>query len=364
MKICLLTYFHASWTKQEASILKELGHSVYLLYPNRNRILKYLPRIPIVEVLCNYLYLCLRCIPATLWADLVLCWFVFPAGLFAALFGKLFHRPVILNAAGYDVAHLPSINYGTSKRWYLKPLVSWALKNATEVIAISKESALSAEKLGAKRVKVIYEGIDVGKFKPVMKRRTRKRNQYILLTVLVLGKAGVKRKDVKSLLESLPEVVGVFPNLRLVVVGKKGAAYPALRETVKRLGVENNVVFKGFVPDSELVKLYNECDVFVFPSLYESFPTACAEAQACAKPVVTTNVASMPEVVKNSESGILVKPGDPKALAHTIIDLLSDSGLRRRLGESGRKRMVRFFSKEIRKEKLQAILNTLADYGG
>lgn len=364
MKICLLTSFHASWTEQEASILKELGHTVYLLHPSQHRISKYFLRIPIIEVLCSYLDLFLRCILATLWADLVLCWFVFPTGLFATLFGKLFHKPVILNAAGYDVAYLPSLNYGTSKRWYLRPLVSWALRNATKVIAISRESARSAKKLGAKNVKVIYEGIDVAKFKPLRKEKTRKGNEYILLTVLLLVRGGVERKDLKSLLESLPEVISVFPDLKLVIVGKKGDAYPILRETVKRLGVANNVVFKGFVPFSELVRLYNECDIFVFPSLYESFPTACAEAQACEKPVVTTNVASMPEVIKNNETGILVEPSDPEALAHAIRNLLSDSALRRRLGRSGRKRVIRSFSREVRKEKVQEVLATLTDYGG
>lgn len=355
MKICLLTAFHASWTKQEVSILKQLRHTVYLLYPSEHALLGFF-RVSRLGVLLRNLELFFKCIPACLRSDLIYCWFVFPTGLFAVFLGKLFRKPVILNAAGYDVACVPTINYGTPARWYFRPFLSWTLKNARKVVAISRETAHGAEIWGANNVEVIYEGINIEKFKPSSKGRAKKGDKHILLTVLGLEKALVKRKDLRSLFESLPEVTGIFPNVKLIVVGKKGGAYPFLKQIVRGLGIEENVVFKGFVSEFELVELYNQCDVFIFPSLYEGFPTVCAEAQACEKPVISTSVSSMPEVIKDEETGILVKPRDPKALAYAIKTLLSDSSLRRRLGRSGRKRVVRFFSKEIRKKKLQEMV--------
>lgn len=356
MRICLLTAFHASWTEQEVSILKELGHVVYLLYPDKYTS-KRLFNISIVGNFYAYVKLFLMNMQVLLRSDLIYCWFVFPPGVFAMIFGRLFRKPVILTAIGFDVALVPAIKYGVPSKLYYRPFVSWALKNATRVMAISKDVALWAEKWGGKNVKVVYEGIDVQKFRPLEIEQSEKKD-YVLLAVSVLDKLNVKRKDFESLLFSLPHVLSAFPNAKLVIVGRKGSGYSTLKRMVRKLKIEGNVVFKGSVSDSELIELYNTCDIFVSPSLHEGFPTVCAEAQSCGKPVVATNVASIPEVIKNNENGILVRFRDPEALASAIKELLSDSVLRKKMGSVGRRRIIQLFSKEIRKKKLQAILAT------
>ena len=351
-----MTTFHASWTRQEVSILEELGHVVYLLYPHENGILK---RLFGANILLRNISLFVRSIPMCFMSDIILSWFVFPTGFIAAFWGKLFRKPAILNAAGYDVAYVPALNYGSPYKWYYRPLVSWALKSATKVIAISKESAHSAEMWGANDASVIYEGIDVEKFQSFPGEKMKKPGEFVLLTVLGLEKAGVKRKNLMGLLEALPDVRDTFPNVKLMIVGKKGDAYASIERMINKLGINNSVIFKGFVSESGLIELYNLCDVFVFPSLYEGFPTVCAEAQACEKPVVTTNTTSMPEVIKNNETGFLVEPGNARELAAAITRLLSDSTLRKEFGESGRRRMAQLFSKKLRKEKLSELLTSL-----
>jgi len=359
MKICLLTPFHASWTKQEISILNELGHTVFLLYNTAPHEDKNAKRFPIVTGLYENTKTFLKSIPTCLRSDLIYCWFVFPTGVFGTILGKFFKKKVILNAVGCDVVYIPSINYGDPAKWYFRLFISWALRNASKVIGESKESARWARVWGAKHVTVVYEGINTEKFKPSYIRETKEKKEYVLLTVSALVKGIVERKGLITLLKALPRVADKFPDVKLVIIGKKGDAYPRLRQIVKDLRIQDKVVFKGVVSNSKLVDFYNQCDIFVLPSLHEGFPTVCAEAQACEKPVISTNTASMPEVIKNHETGLLVRAEDVEELANAIMKLLSDPKLRKQFGKAGRERVIHSFSKEIRQKNLQEMLATL-----
>lgn len=359
MKILFLTPSLASWTRQEISILEELGHSVHFLYGYEYEGAKPFPLVRFRFLLALYrnIEMFVRGVSLGLKSDLIFCWFVFPTGVLAVTLGKLLRKPTLLNAVGFDVACIPSINYGVPLRWYYRPFISWALRNATKVTAISRDSAFWAEKWGAKDVKVIYEGVDVEKFKPLPSKQMRG-SEFVLLTVAPLDETEIFRKGLKSLLVALREVVKTVSNVKLIVVGKTDGGYSTLQRMVKDLGIGDNVVFTGFLSDSRLLALYRKCDVFVLPSLHEGFPTVCAEAQACEKPVITTDVSSMLEVIKHGETGILVEPRDPESLAEAIRKLLSDSKLRRRLGKNGRIRVAKFFSRELRKENYENFLDT------
>lgn len=353
MRVCLLTAFHASWTKQEVSILRELGHVVHLLYPGEY-ISERVYNIPVVGSICAHAKLFLMNMRVLLSSDLIYCWFVFPSGVFAMIFGKLFRKPVILTAIGSDVALVPSIQYGAPSKSYYRSLISWALNNATMVMAISRDVAFWAERWGGRDINVVYEGIDTQKFRPL--EIDESEEDHVLLTVSVLDELNVKRKDFESLLFSFPQVLSAFPSAKLVIVGRKGEGYRILRHTVRKLKIENNVIFKGSVSDCELIELHNKCDIFVLPSLHEGFPTVCAEAQACGKAVISTDVSSIPEVIVDHETGLLVRPRDPRALAAAINTLLSNSVLRKKMGEAGRKRVIGLFSKIVRKKKIHEAL--------
>lgn len=116
--------------------------------------------------------------------------------------------------------------------------------------------------------------------------------------------------------------------LKLVIAGKKGWLYEEIFETVKRLNLEERVIFTGFVDDDDLPSIYSMARVFIFPSLYEGFGLPVVEAMACGVPVITSNVASLVEV--SGGAAILVDPLDAKALADSIDQVaLSDSTLAR-----------------------------------
>ena len=100
----------------------------------------------------------------------------------------------------------------------------------------------------------------------------------------------------------------------------------------------------GRVSKEELVRLYNQAEVFVSPSLYEGFGLPAAEAMACGAPIVATTAGAFPEVIEDGVSGLLVPPGDTRALADAIERVLGDGLLQRRLGREGRQRIVEQFS--------------------
>ena len=107
-------------------------------------------------------------------------------------------------------------------------------------------------------------------------------------------------------------------------------------------GLSDRVELRGFVAWNDLVALYHAADLCVVPSiLYESFSYTCLQAMACGRPVVATTMGGIPEVVIAGETGLLVPPGDPVALAAAFERLVDDAGLRRRLGRAGRERAVR-----------------------
>ena len=109
--------------------------------------------------------------------------------------------------------------------------------------------------------------------------------------------------------------------------------------------------FHGEVSQAELSRLYDSCDLFVAPSLYESFGLIYLEAMAWGKPVIACNSGGVGEVVIHGETGILVPPADSAALAGAILRILSDNDLARRLGDSGRQRYLESFTSSAMAER-------------
>ncbi len=94
------------------------------------------------------------------------------------------------------------------------------------------------------------------------------------------------------------------------------------KKMIRELGLQDNVVLKGFVPDKELVVLLNSSKLFVFPSRYDGFALAVAEAMACGLPCIISDISALREIYGEAE--ILVKPGDAKSLAKILEEVLVD----------------------------------------
>jgi glycosyltransferase involved in cell wall biosynthesis/GT2 family glycosyltransferase len=150
------------------------------------------------------------------------------------------------------------------------------------------------------------------------------------------------RKGIHTLLAALPDVLPRFPEWECHIIGS--ASNPALQEQfLERYGAASwlpRVVFHGFVPEEELRWHYQTCDLFVAPSLYESFGLIFHEAMQYGKPVIGCATGGVPEVVTHGVEGLLVAPDDPEALRRAMERLMGDEALRARMGQAGRERVV------------------------
>ena len=153
----------------------------------------------------------------------------------------------------------------------------------------------------------------------------------------------VVHKGQKHLIEAAALVVQKVPDARFVIAGE-GELRPSLERQIKEHHLEKHVVLAGFRPD--VLSVHKAFDIFVMSSITEGLGTSLLDAMACGKAVVATTAGGIPEVVKDGETGLLVPPRDPAALARAIIALLTDEHARRTMGAAGLERVRERFSVE------------------
>lgn len=141
------------------------------------------------------------------------------------------------------------------------------------------------------------------------------------------------RKNVLRLLEAFFGLADRFPDVHLVLVGKKGWLYESIFATVSKSSYASRVHFLGYVPEAHLASLYRGCKVFVFPSLYEGFGLTPLEAMSIGSAVAVSSVSSIPEVV--GDGGVYFDPTDTKDMERVISNLLSDETLCREISQRG-----------------------------
>ncbi len=231
------------------------------------------------------------------------------------------------------------------------PLVGWLLRkvyaNARAVVSISQftRDQLAAFGVDGRNVAVVYPGATPADnvSNDVLDAA---RHRFMLedcRVILAVGRL-IPRKGQVTLVRALPRVLERFPNIRLVIVGQGPTVSEVSREA-NRLDVREHVLVPGRLEDDEVAALYALCDVFALPTgvgeggQVEGFGLVFSEAHAHGKPVIAGRSGGVPEAVLDEETGLLVKPDSPDALAEALIRLFEDPALARRLGEDGRRRV-------------------------
>jgi len=147
----------------------------------------------------------------------------------------------------------------------------------------------------------------------------------------------VPQKNHKLLVESFAKALNVYPKMRLLLVGE-GPLRPQTEQIVENLKLTNKVMFLGVRKD--IPELLAKSDAFVLSSDWEGMPLTILEAMAAGKPVVSTSVGAVPEIVMNGITGILVSPQDSKLFSDGLLKLTKDTGLCAKMGNSGRQRVL------------------------
>jgi glycosyltransferase involved in cell wall biosynthesis len=167
-------------------------------------------------------------------------------------------------------------------------------------------------------------------------------------------------KGFDLLLQALPAILDALPASRLLLVGD-GPDRPLLEAQARALGVADRVQLVGV--HAQVAPFLAAADLLVAPSRNEGLGKALVEAMALGCPVVATRVGGIPTVVADGETGRLVPPEDPGALAQAVAELLGDPGLRQTMGEAGRRRAEQF-SLAVMESRLLSLYRELCTQKG
>ncbi|MDQ3041320.1 MAG: glycosyltransferase family 4 protein [Acidobacteriota bacterium] len=246
--------------------------------------------------------------------------------------------------------------------WKLKQNI--AIRQADLILTVSdysKEQIIKYFKLPESRLRVINEAARPafkvlppdGAANDAIRRYQLKQGEKFLLYV-----GGISPHKNLSVLIDAFNCLRANPKqaeVKLVLVGDYKddpffSAYPALKKQVAALGLEDKIIFTGFISDEDLTYLYNAATLLVFPSLEEGFGLPAIEAMACGTPVAASNCGSLPEVI--GAAGRFFNPRSAENMSETIQQILGDDAMRSSMKESGLRRSEQFLWKKAAEDTL------------
>lgn len=274
-----------------------------------------------------------------------------PAPIAAFIYAKRKRKPLVISYHGDSQLFWGDIIRRASISLYDRYLLSKILSHAKVIISPS-ECFISESRFLAKyrhKIAVIPNGINISDFcVPYSKKECREKlgllnGKYVILFVGALSPS----KGLDVLVKAMPKILGDVPNTKLILVGD-GVLREELGKETKELGIGSKVRFEGFVSDtSEKALFYKASDVFVLPSIQECFPIVNLEAMASGIPIVASKIGGIPDAVRDGETGLLVQPEDPSALAEAVIRLLQDQQFRNRMAKEGQQKAQDFSWQKI-----------------
>lgn len=271
----------------------------------------------------------------------------------------LYSKPYIVTIHDLTLSMFPGQKM---TKWYHRVGYNLTIKNAVKkakkIIAVSentKKDLIKLLRVPEEKITVIYNGV-TPEFKVVPEYKNAEHDQFLLY-------AGVWRSH-----KNLPRLISAFyllknkkpelKDLKLIITGKPDPHYPEVKHSVRFLGLENDVKFLGLVPEQELVKLYNQAKIFVFPSLYEGFGLPPLEAMSCGTPVAAANSSSIPEVC-GADNAVFFDPNNVNSIAETILSLYKNPEAQEKLIKNGLAHAAKFSWEKAAKKTFEMILALL-----
>lgn len=238
-------------------------------------------------------------------------------------------------------------------RWTYNHLASGIIANSR---ATKRSLLRNAPWLQPERIQVIYNGVDPSRF--LSPSRTGFRDALgIPDGAFLVGFVGQldERKGVETLVRGFRTFSADFPDARLILVGT-GQEEMRLRKLSETL--RDRVIFAGYREDVD--EVMKAIDVLVLPSLWEGFGIVLIEAMAAGKPVLTTLVSNMPEIVTDGQDGFLIPPRDADALAKALVRLAGNPKFRKRMGRNGQRTVRERFTLDRMVDETEALFLRVA----
>jgi len=224
------------------------------------------------------------------------------------------------------------------------PLQRALMRRASVVIgmaAVHRRQLVETEGMDGARTVYIHTGIDEKRFHPRVGSESTTFPELACRRVIGMVGTLTRDKGHHLLLDAMPRILETHPDAALVFVGE-GPSEPRLRTQIADLRLEQHVVLLG--RRAEVSSILRKMDIFVLPSLRETFSVATLEAMATGLPVVVTTVGSMAEMVEDGRTGFLIEPNSVTALADRIAAVLADESVARTVGRAARERVEQAFT--------------------
>lgn len=236
------------------------------------------------------------------------------------------------------------------------------INQVDKIIAVSNFSREAAIKEGvsANKIEVVYNGVDIDKFKPHEEKRNLLRKKYNIpqdaFTMIIVSRIkNLRNKGHQHLLNVLSEYE-VSKYWHLVVIGK-GKGLSDFKQKIKEYNLQNRVHLLGHKTDVENYE--DMADVVVLPSYFETFGLVLAEGMAMEKPAVAFSVGGVPEVIEDNKTGFMVDYDNDDELVEKLAILAKNPDLCKQMGIQARKKVAKDFANEIMIKKLEEIYDSL-----
>jgi glycosyltransferase involved in cell wall biosynthesis len=251
-----------------------------------------------------------------------------------------------------------------SKRLFFPAAIRASARQADALIAVSESTRRDTIRLLnviPQKITTTVLGVEPI-FHPIIDKRLlqdiRDKHQLPQRFLLYVGLVE-PRKNLPLLIRAFKRLLDGGLDHSLVIVGRLGWKYEEVFRLIEECNLKNKVTFTGYVDRQELPFIYNSAEVFVYPTLYEGFGLPVLEAMACGTPVVTTDIASLPEIV--GEAGLLAPVSDVIALEQKIMNILENPELKQRLSIAGCERAAGFTWERTARETAQVYKKTLGE---
>lgn len=260
-----------------------------------------------------------------------------------------------LTLVDYNTSRRSSVLWG-AKRMAFKLVMDAAAKLSNHVITPTnfiRQQIIERYGVDEKNITATHEGVKAPNERLKMKDEKLIEGEYLLY----VGNF-YPYKNLGKLIDAMIDVITINPHIKLVLAGKKDYFAEQLAEQVAVNGLENHVVFTGYVDDEDLAKLYRHAKLYVFPSISEGFGLPPLEAMSYGVPVVAADASCLPEVL--GDAVVFFDPLSTDDIASTVTSLLANDKERKRLGDAGKKHVGNFSWKKMSQETLD-IYNSVLD---
>jgi glycosyltransferase involved in cell wall biosynthesis len=261
-----------------------------------------------------------------------------------------------LMAGVRTIVHTDHARYFPDKKRYLfaEHFVSYFAHKVVGVSDSTSEDLKQRIKIPSRKIMTIQNGINELTYAISIDKAQKRKELGILRGGPLIGLASrlVEQKGIIYLLRTMPDVIRIFPEISLIIIGE-GNEKSILMDAAVQLGISDHVIFTG--PRLDVPELLRLFDILVLPSLWEGLPMILLESMAAGCPIISTDVGGVSTAIKNGENGILVEPRDTDALTRAIIKLLSDESMRRKFSERSFRLFREQFTAEIMTKKYEGL---------